>query len=319
MIRWSDISAAKEMVVSGLHSGLETALGVVLPHASVIQLMTAVHARELINGVVYASVFLLGLFVIVYPLERISSVRRTRYAARVFRQDICYSLFYKSGAFQILVWAAVANALEPRLDFLKLGLARDLPGPVAYVFMWFANDFLYYWWHRGMHKWNVLWAFHSVHHSQEEMSYAPAQRLHPVEVFGENVIKFIPLLVLDIPTYAWLPIGIAMNVFLALEHSAVGWGYGKAYYLFVSPRFHALHHSSDPREYNGNYSQIFSGLDFLFGTGLRMQAPPARLGVDGLPVPRTLWEQFMAPFHILRGKAYIAGQGDSSDSSVRAR
>jgi sterol desaturase/sphingolipid hydroxylase (fatty acid hydroxylase superfamily) len=162
-------------------------------------------------------------------------------------------------------------------------------------------DFSTYWWHRMLHTWSPMWAFHSVHHAQEEMSFITSYRMHPVEQFGQSLIMVVPLLIIGTPTWRWLPLYLTMNMFEAAQHSALNFTYGRAYALVVSPRFHALHHARDASVYNGNYSKILSIWDFLFGTAIRAERPN-RFGVEGLPVPRTIWDQLATPFRLLRGR-----------------
>ena len=37
-------------------------------------------------------------------------------------------------------------------------------------------------------------------------------------------------------------------------------------WFFVTPRFHHIHHSSDPKHYNMNMGNVFTFWDRLFGT-----------------------------------------------------
>ncbi len=104
-----------------------------------------------------------------------------RYRTRNFANDVLYTLFYKGGFYTVVVLAAVTNALGPRLEFLRLNLLGHVPWPVGLLVFWVVGDFLTYWWHRLQHAVPFLWAFHSVHHSQEQMTVLTAFRRHPLE------------------------------------------------------------------------------------------------------------------------------------------
>jgi sterol desaturase/sphingolipid hydroxylase (fatty acid hydroxylase superfamily) len=279
--------------------GVTALLGLVIPPAAAARFAAAVHLPELMRATLSTVVLVGVLLTLIYLLEVINRADRTSYFSRTFLQDLLYALFYQGGFYAILIWSAIANVLGPRLDFLKIEILAGLPGPVHWVLYWIAVDFITYWWHRMLHTWGPLWAFHSVHHSQEKMSFISSYRLHPFEQIGQNLIMVVPLLLLGVPTFRWLPLYATMNVLEAAQHSALNWGYGRGYYVLVSPRFHAVHHSTDPKHYNRNYAKILSLWDFLFGTGVYEERRPERLGVDGLPVPRTLGAQLMAPFRIL--------------------
>ena len=281
-------------------NGFVQLLSSVMPETSARAFADTVHLAELVGGVFRAGYLLLPLFGLFYVLEHFSKADQSRYRSRVFRQYMAYAVFYHGGFYTVLIWAGIANALEPRLAFLQINALAGLPIAAHVALYWLLGDFIHYWVHRLEHRWAPLWAIHSVHHSQEEMTFVSTFRMHPLEQLLNNVIMVVPLLIIGVPTTSWFLLVIALQVFDGAQHSALNFTYGRAYFIFVSPRFHALHHSKDPRHYNGNYAKILSLWDFLFGTGILAERP-SQLGVDGLPVPRTLWAQLTAPFRILFG------------------
>jgi sterol desaturase/sphingolipid hydroxylase (fatty acid hydroxylase superfamily) len=294
LLRVNDISAA---IAAGVTRGLTFVLGT----DAGTRLAQTLGVNQLAHATVATLVWLVGLLAIVVLLETLTGPRRSPYTSRTFAQDVVYTLFYQGGFYNALIWAALANALNSRLSFFRIEILAQLP-PIAHmVLYWVSVDFITYWWHRSLHTFKPLWAFHSVHHSQEEMSFLTAYRLHPIEQLCQNLIMVIPLLVMGVPPFRWVPLYVALNLLEGFQHTALTWGYGKAYFIFVSPRFHAVHHSADPRHFNSNYSKILSIWDFLFGTGIYSDRFPERLGVDGLPVPRTLRQQLVSPFRILAG------------------
>jgi sterol desaturase/sphingolipid hydroxylase (fatty acid hydroxylase superfamily) len=300
LLRFREVAAAAT-------DGVTALLGLVLPRAAVDQFVAAVHLPDLIRATLNTVVLVAILLTVIYLLEVINKADRTSYFSKTFVQDLMYALFYQGGFYAILIWAAIANALGPRLDFLKIEVLAGLPGPVHWILYWIVVDFITYWWHRMLHTWGPLWAFHSVHHSQEKMSFISSYRLHPFEQLGQNLIMVVPLLVLGVPTFRWLPLYAAMNVFEAAQHSALSWGFGRGYFVFVSPRFHSVHHSTDPKHHNRNYAKILSLWDFMFGTGVYEAHRPERLGVEGLPIPGSIRAQLAAPFRIL---AHQRGVGE---------
>jgi sterol desaturase/sphingolipid hydroxylase (fatty acid hydroxylase superfamily) len=104
--------------------------------------------------------------------------------------------------------------------------------------------------------------------------------------------------VLGIQTRQWLPLTVIMTGLQALQHAELDWRYGWFERLVVSPAFHAIHHSPDPRHYTRNFGQMFSLWDFLFGTALE-DARPARYGVAGLDMAERVPDQLAAPFRYL--------------------
>ena len=277
---------------------MSAALGTVLAPATVARLVDSIQLPLILRSSLQTMVLVGGLFAVFFVAEQLVGAGRSHYRTRVFARDVTYAFVYQGGAYAVLVWASIANAMGDRLEFLRVEALSGLPGPVHWVLYWVAVDFITYWWHRLLHSWGPLWALHSVHHSQTEMSFISSYRLHPLEQILQNVIMVVPLLVMGVPTFRWLPLYAVMILFEAAQHSALPWGYGSLHRVFVSPLFHAVHHSSDPRHHNRNFAKILSCWDFLFGTGLQESARPARFGVEGQSAPTSLWQQLVAPFRV---------------------
>ena len=67
----------------------------------------------------------------------------------------------------------------------------------------------------------------------------------------------------------------------------------------MSPRFHAYHHSVEPRQANANYGFLFSCWDYLFGTAVSEERPPARYGVEGIDMGERLTSHLLNPFRLV--------------------
>ena len=294
-------------LAASISHGIEAGLDLVLPAATVQRLSEAIHLPQLVRSSLYTAVLVVGLFIAFATLELLTRSKGSQYRSWVFGQDVLYAFFYWGGFYAVTLGAAVANVLGTRLDFLKIEALAHLPAPLHYALYMLVVDCIVYWWHRLQHSSETLWAFHSVHHTQEEMTFISSFRLHPVEQMIQGLTLVVPALIMGVPTFAWLPIYAFMYFLEFAQHSALDWGYGKAYFLLVSPRFHAVHHSVDPRHHHRNFSKILSVWDFLFGTGLVVAERPVRFGVDGLPIPRSIFEQLMAPFRILLRRRALPG------------
>jgi len=105
--------------------------------------------------------------------------------------------------------------------------------------------------------------------------------------------------VLGLPTKTWLPLYVLATALQALHHSELNWRFGPLYRLVVSPTFHSIHHSADPKDHNKNLGQMLSIWDYLFGTAASHAERPARYGVDGLDMPESLTRQLVVPFRNL--------------------
>ena len=278
-------------------------------------------AKSTIKGFLIYSGFLLA----VYLFERRSGVDAARYRTRNFANDVLYTLFYKGGFYNILILAALTNALGSRLGFLQLDLLRGLPWPVGLALFWVAGDFVTYWWHRFQHANRFLWAFHSIHHSQERMTLFTASRRHPLEELSMDVLLYFVLfhMLLGIPTRGWMPLGVVITCIAAIQHAQLDWRFGPLYRVLVSPRFHAYHHSVEPRHANANYAFLFSFWDYLFGTAVSESQRPARYGVEGIDMGESLTNHLLNPFRLVwrwrRGPAVTPAAPRTSAPETPAR
>ncbi len=62
----------------------------------------------------------------------------------------------------------------------------------AWIVIFFAVDFLYYWFHRVSHRMNAPWAAHIVHHQSEEYNLSVALRQGSFQPFFSSLF-YLPL------------------------------------------------------------------------------------------------------------------------------
>ena len=264
-------------------------------------LAALLHVRALAINVARALLIIVALFIPIALLERRQGSDTSRYGTRHFAHDVAYALFYQSGVYTVLFASLIGSALQSRLHVLSFNAVGRLPLPVAAVIYWVVADFLSYWVHRAEHAVPMLWQFHSVHHSNERITFLSSFRNHPVEQALINAVLIAPLLVLGVAPHLWLPVYLMQQFFEAVQHAELDWRYGPFYRVLVSPVFHRLHHSADRAHFDRNYGKVFSVWDHLFGTALPERTAPAAIGVTGMPSEPTLLGQFTGPFVRLAG------------------
>ena len=259
-------------------------------------------------GSAWRSILILSASVLaVFLLERRAGKGAARYQSRAFFNDLVYSLFYRGGFFNIFLFSLLSNALQDRFPFLRTGLWPGLPLPIALAIFWIVGDFILYWVHRWQHASSVLWAFHSVHHTQERLNTLTQYRRHPLDRGLLELSIFVGLgILIGVPPAQWPPLYIAFQVLQALQHAELDWRFGPLYPLIVSPVFHSIHHSPEGRQQNSNFGAMFSVWDYLFGTAVKDAPRPARYGVAGSRVPERLLHQLWEPFRLAARPAETA-------------
>ena len=239
-----------------------------------------------------------GCALFVIAAEMMQKNDLAAYGRRSALNDLGYVLFYRCSLFALLA-GPVVGWLGPRLEFLHLRLLHPLPPLVGFLLCWVVVDFVNYWIHRLQHAVGPLWAFHSVHHAANELTFMTAHRIHFFEQLYMSVLLMVPVLLLGVPATQWLPILLAQTLCETLQHARLEWAFGPLYRFVVSPNFHRLHHSIDPRDHDSNYGRVFAVWDVLFGTLVPARSRVKEFGVEGMFVKESLLAQFVHPFRML--------------------
>ena len=151
--------------------------------------------------------------------------------------------------------------------------------------------------HLLMHRVDLLWSLHRVHHSATNLTPLTLFRVHPVEsifyfargliVFGLVSGIFVWLFgskvnglhVLGVDLFGFIFAAMASN----LRHSPIWLSFGKLENFLISPAQHQLHHSMDHG--HPNYGTCLAIWDRIMGTQVKAQFhKPAEDLRFGLPI-----------------------------------
>ncbi len=127
-------------------------------------------------------------------------------------------------------------------------------------------DLAYYWEHRFMHRVNLAWATHTVHHSSPFFNISVAYRFGPLDSFWP-VFFHLPLVVLGFNPIVVLFAEVVVQVYQTILHTEtirklprpVEW-------IMNTPSHHRVHHGSNREYLDKNYGGIFIIWDRMFGT-----------------------------------------------------
>jgi sterol desaturase/sphingolipid hydroxylase (fatty acid hydroxylase superfamily) len=243
-------------------------------------------------------------FIVFTFMERLFSFSTAKKPWRATLLDLQYAFismlyppfiyFILSAIFGFLSLNPGASARDSQVPFAVLA--------VQLAALLFVRDCLIYLRHRIFHT-RPVWAFHSIHHSSEEVDWLSAARFHPaenmIEATGEILLFLAAKLVgLDpgVLSVGALVIGF-YNFFI---HSNLRWTFGPLRYVLVSPVFHRWHHSDKEGARDKNFAAMFSCLDLLCGTFyMPKDSMPVTLGLspeEKAVHPRTLGRQLLYPF-----------------------
>jgi len=246
----------------------------------------------LLNLIVYSAVFI--------PLERMfARIPHQPLFRSSWRTDFAY--FFISA---ILVQATTILTLRPAMvlfDWARSpaiqATTAALPSVVQFVLLVAVTDFTQYWVHRAFHAVPLLWRFHAVHHSADQMDWLAGSRLHLVDIAVTRGLTYVPIYVLgfaDGPLMAYLVLVSAQATFI---HANVRFEFGWWRWVLATPQFHHWHHAAEPEAVDKNFAVHLPILDVLFGTAYLPRRWPSAYGLlGGEHAPRGYLRQFVWPF-----------------------
>ncbi|GAB3541615.1 sterol desaturase family protein [Pontibacter brevis] len=186
----------------------------------------------------------------------------------------------------------------------RFGLLRRLPLPewARYTAGFLLLDYTNYLWHVLLHRSDLLWRFHNVHHADLDLDLSTAWRFHIGENIASVPYRSAATALLGIPAPLVLFYEVIFEGCTAFHHASIRLPYRverQLCKLMVTPRMHGIHHSIVARETNSNFSVIFSCWDRLHRS-LRLNVPQDEITI-GVPSYRDPKEQsakhlLMMPF-----------------------
>ena len=168
--------------------------------------------------------------------------------------------------------------------------------------------------HLANHRARMLWRFHELHHSQEDLNVLTVFRTHPL-IHVSCLVALIPGLVLMANGAMSITVLVVYGAIVAFAHSNTRLGFGPLERIFVSPNYHRIHHKLDgPQDVNLGFALTI--WDQIFGRALFPTEDTIRTdtGLPGRPLvveqegPRArhlavFAAQMVAPFRPMRGLA----------------
>jgi sterol desaturase/sphingolipid hydroxylase (fatty acid hydroxylase superfamily) len=213
------------------------------------------------------------------PLQRWRPVEQISDPAAV-RVDILYTLIHRLGLFRLAMFfsldpvfdALVAAGREAGLNTLHIDQlwpdVTDVPW-VSFLIYLVVFDALGYAIHRAQHHFDWWWQLHALHHSQRQMTVWSDNRNHLLDDVLVDVIWVVLAQLIGIAPGQFVAVVALTQLSESLQHANVRLWFGAVgERLWISPRFHRLHHSvgAGVRRGGHNFGVLLPWWDVWLGT-----------------------------------------------------
>ncbi|MBT9508088.1 sterol desaturase family protein [Rhodoferax sp.] len=269
---------------------------------------------------------LLILAAVIGPLQRWRPVELVTDHATV-RVDMVYTLIHRLGLFRLVLFFSLTPLFDELFGTLRVAgfstLQLDAMWPgvsdrplVSLVLYLLVIDFLDYWIHRGQHQFGWWWKLHSLHHAQRQMTMWSDNRNHLLDDVLRDVIVIVVAQLIGIAPSQFVAIVAFTQLSESFQHANVRIWFGRiGERLWISPRFHRLHHSIGIGHESGgrhtlggrNFGVLLPWWDMMFGTAnfdLRFDPTGVRDQVEqGRDYGRGFWAQQWLGLKRLAGRA----------------
>ncbi len=219
---------------------------------------------------------LVAISLAVWVLEMVMPWRKNQ---SIIRKDFWLDGFYMF--FNFFIFAIIISGVYQVLGILfsEIGVSKyaftlieinHWPMWAQLLVFFIIIDFVQWFTHVLLHRYEFLWRFHKVHHSVKEMGFAAHLRYHWMENILYKPLKTVGVMILGgfEPEQAYIVHFIAITIG-HLNHANIKITWGPLKYIFNNSVMHLYHHvKALPKGHNHgvNFGISLSLWDYIFKT-----------------------------------------------------
>lgn len=189
-----------------------------------------------------------------------------------------------------------------------------LPAWLAVVIWVVVQDLGEYLFHRAQHTVPLLWAMHSLHHSDPDMSTLTASRHFWADRLFKTFTVWSLAYMIITPTAPALAFYFAISLWHFVVHANLELDFGRWTWAINGPAYHRIYHSRSPEHYNCNFASLFPIFDLFSGTYRHPDCRP-QTGLDHRPVSAGELLAWPWVFNRREAAAPAAGIADQPEAS----
>jgi sterol desaturase/sphingolipid hydroxylase (fatty acid hydroxylase superfamily) len=272
------------------------------------------------------------LVLVIGPLQRWRPVESVTDRSTI-RTDMLYTVLHRLGLFRLVLFFSTMPLFDQLFGTLRVAgwetfhLDAIWPGvsdlPIASFLLYLVViDFFNYWVHRGQHQSEWWWRLHALHHAQRQMTMWSDNRNHLLDDLLRDTMMVVLAQLIGIAPGQFVAVSALTQLGESFQHANLRVWFGRlGERLWVSPRFHRLHHAigighESPvgphsmgavRLGGQNFGVLLPWWDVLFGTANfehRYDATGVRDQVEqGRDYGRGFWRQQWLGVKRLIGRA----------------
>ena len=229
----------------------------------------------------------------------------------IFRKDFWLDGFYMffnffifsiiiSGFYKVIELAFIDFNIT--MESIVLLNISEMENWVQLIIFFILLDFVQWFTHVLLHRYEFLWKFHKVHHSVKEMGFAAHLRYHWMENILYKPLKTIGVMLIGgfEPEQAFIVHFVAITIG-HLNHANVKITWGVFKYLFNNSVMHLYHHVKElpnDRPRGINFGISLSVWDYIFKTNyVPEESGTIELGFpDEKEFPKGFFKQLITGF-----------------------
>jgi sterol desaturase/sphingolipid hydroxylase (fatty acid hydroxylase superfamily) len=223
---------------------------------------------------------------VILVVERLRPAQQRGPLTRGHRQDVLFAVLH--GTLGVLLVTALTLSFQEvvrrALPWIELPHMRVVPRGMAIAAIFVAMDGCNWLMHLANHRIQMLWRFHELHHSQEDLNVLTVFRTHPL-IHVSYLVSLLPGVVLLANGAVSITLLIIYGGVVAFAHSNTNMGFGPLRRVFVSPNYHRIHHRLHGAQ-DVNLGFVFTIWDQLSHRAVFPSAETIRLetGLPGRPL-----------------------------------